>query len=213
MVVHRGLLIVAAAALVACSGGGSGGAKVSDTGTSSSGSGGTGGGGIGGGGGSGGTVPSGIDCDTPIATPDPGGVGEGECVTDVLTCGDVIEASNFGGSTLYGTSFGEQFEQCSGSAYDDDFDGPERVYKVVIPDGYTAMRPRLESCSASWLMYFRDGAGCRDELIFACGYAEKGTFYDQTTDILLGNARTVWLVVEGDDNDGGNFRLSIECLD
>ncbi|MFT4621564.1 MAG: hypothetical protein ACI8PZ_000216 [Myxococcota bacterium] len=215
--VVRGLVLLSAVALVGCGGSGKGGGG--DTSGTTAGSGGGGGGGASGGsGGSGGGTtgegrPTGLQCDDPFPTPDPGGVGEGACVTEVLTCGDVVEATNTGGSTHYGTSFGEQFEQCSGSAFGDDFDGPERVFKVEVPAGIIAIRPRLESCERSWLMYFRDGAGCRNDLIDACGYAVDGTFFNQYGDILLGNARTVWLVVEGDNNDGGNFRLSIECLD
>ncbi len=178
-------------------------------GTGSGGGTGNGGGGVTGGGTG---APEGLECDDSFATPAPGEAGAGSCATGVLSCGDVIEATNVGGSTFFGTDVGEQFWQCSGSASGDDFDGPERVYELTGLSSMRSVTAQLESCEQSWLMWFRTGPRCSEDELFACSPA-LGTFHDQTAEILLGGAETVWFVVEGNDNDGGNFRLTINCFE
>jgi len=185
--------------------------------TSSTGNGGGGGGNGGIGGGTGNTAtPSGLDCDATYTTPDPGGVSAGSCLTQTLTCGDVVEHTNRGGSTHFGTAEGEQFWTCSGTASGDDFDGPERAYRVEVDASTKAIRAHLESCESSWMMYYRGGPACPVAALDSCGYGlnadDPTNGKDQTAEILLGENRVVFLVIEGNDNDGGNFRLTIECL-
>jgi hypothetical protein len=187
----------------------------SSTGTGTGGGGGGGNGGIGGGTGNTAT-PSGLDCDATYTTPDPGGVSAGSCLTQTLTCGDVVEHTNTGGSTHFGTAEGEQFWTCSGTASGDDFDGPERAYRVEVDASTKAIRAHLESCESSWMMYYRGGPSCPVAALDSCGYGlnadDPTNGKDQTAEILLGENRVVFLVIEGNDNDGGNFRLTIECL-
>jgi len=150
----------------------------------------------------------GDDCDTPFAT-DP---LMGECVTNTISCGETVFGTNEGGSTLF--SADGQFEQCSGSARDPDLDGPERVYKLNVPSGINSISVRLESCEDSWLFWYRETSECPSENeLVTCGYPVRGDFRVQYDGLLAGPSGVVWFVVEGYQNDGGNFAMHIECFE
>src|SRR5690606_21351543 len=93
-------------------------------------------------------------------------------------------------------------------------DGPERVYRLDIPAGVEGLSVKLESCTRSMLFWYQ-GQECATSSQ-TCSYAPYGTFYDQHGDIYLSDtgiseARVMYFVVEGYDQDGGNFTLSVEC--
>jgi hypothetical protein len=141
----------------------------------------------------------GDDCDVPFAI-DP---LQGECVTNSISCGETVYGTNTGGSTLF-TADG-QFEQCSGSASGSDLD---------VPNGINSISARLESCEDSWLFWFRESTECPSENeLVTCGYPVRGDFRVQYDGLLAGPSGIVWFVVEGFQNDGGNFALHIECFE
>jgi len=151
--------------------------------------------------------PDTIECDPPYDTP-----STGNCVTEEIFCGDRLLGNNIGGSELFEAD--GQFEQCSGSASGADFAGPERVYKFVAPPGIGSLSVLLESCEASWLLWYQDTNECPGTSTkLSCDYppAFDSTFYVQGEEIVLGPSGTVYFVVEGFQNDGGNFAISLEC--
>ena len=116
-----------------------------------------------------------------------------------------------GGSRLFEADL--QFLTCSGSASGDDFGGPERVYEITVPEEYSYLDIRLESCEQSWGLWYQGYESCPDYQLKTnpCGYLLDGTFYNQYDTLLVGGSRTVFVIVEGHQNDGGNFRLSLDC--
>lgn len=157
------------------------------------------------------TDPAGLDC-APGAYPTPApGIGEDACLTEEISCGDTVHGTNVGGSTHYGTNSGEQFEQCSGANFGDDFDGPERVYRLVPPPNINSVSITFDSCELSEMMYHRSSDSCITGLASQCGYLTEGTELSQEDTILLGASGVMNFVIEGRDNDGGNFRFTVEC--
>jgi hypothetical protein len=133
-------------------------------------------------------------------------------VTANLSCpSSVVEHTNAGGSDLFEADL--QFLTCSGSASGDDFAGPERVYRLEVPEEYASVSVQLESCEASWGLWYQGPDECPDYQLktYPCGMLLNGSSFDQYDTLLVGGTRIVWLVVEGYENDGGNFRLSVEC--
>lgn len=159
--------------------------------------------------------PAGLECEEPFDTPAPGELGGGACVTDVISCGDTVQGTNLGGSTHFGSAPGEQFGMCAGSASQTNkLDGPERVYRMDIPAGTSGLSVRLKSCTRSMLFWYQ-GSACSTSSE-TCSYAPYGSFYDQHGDIFLSDTgihedRVMWFVVEGYEQDGGNFTLSVDC--
>jgi hypothetical protein len=148
------------------------------------------------------------DCDTPFAQ-DP---LQGECLTDTISCGETVFGTNLGGSTVF--SADGQFEQCSGSASGSDLDGPERVYRLNVPNNINSVSVRLESCEDSWLFWYRESVECPSENeLVTCGYPIHGNFNVQYDGLIAGTSGIVWFVVEGFQNNGGNFALHIECFE
>lgn len=200
------------------------GTQGSSSSTTSGTNGGGGNGGGNGGGGNGGTTTSGgnggvdtgasgtfipdtVDCDEVYDTPAPSG-----CVTDTIACGETIYANNLGGSTQFEAD--GQFEQCSGTASGDDFAGPERVYRFDAPAGTNSVHVQVDSCRRTWLLWYQGSQQCpsTDELV-TCSYPPGygNSFNSQGEDIIVGPGGTIWFVVEGYQNDGGNFAITVDC--
>ena len=121
--------------------------------------------------------------------------------------------TNEGGSTFYGTASGEQFEQCSGANFGQDFAGPERVYRLAPPPNTNSVFVTFDSCVESELMWHRSSTTCPTGLIDGCGYLTEGTALSQSDAILVGPSGVLHFVVEGKANDGGNFRFTVECYE
>lgn len=155
----------------------------------------------------------GLDC-TPGAypTPSPGSAGP-TCLTEVIACGDTVYGTNEGGSLHYGTGPGEQFEQCSGSNWGTDFDGPERVYQLPVPPEVNSVYVTFDSCTDSEMMFQRTSSACPTGLLSQCGYLTEGTDRSQQDAILVGSSGYLHFVIEGMANDGGNYRFTVECYE
>ncbi|MCB9673625.1 MAG: hypothetical protein H6737_00830 [Alphaproteobacteria bacterium] len=156
-----------------------------------------------------------LDC-TPGAYPTPAPPGDTcieDCVTDLIQCGQTIYGTNVGGSTCFGTNPGEAFFMCSGTSQGDDLSGPERVYKIIPGATINALEVRLQSCEPSKLLWHRSSQSCHSEPLSACDFAREGTPTDQNDALLVGSLGEVHFIVEGDQNDGGNFILHVECFE
>ena len=186
-------------------GGGTGGGGTGGGGTGGGGTGGTGGSGTGTGGGTG-LDP--LDCSADYAVDTPNPV---DCLTDEIFCGDVIYHSNTGGSDVFEADL--QFEFCSGSANGADFAGPERVYRFNAPPDVRSVAVTVDSCEDTWALWYQDYDGCQEERLVSCSSFPYGDFRHQWANVLIGGTRTLWLVVEGYQNSGGNFRMQIECFE
>ena len=94
------------------------------------------------------------------------------------------------------------------------FDGPERVYRLDLPSSVESLTVKLESCEDSWLLWYRESNECPSEdTLVTCSYATRGSFNVQYEYTLAGETGVVWFVVEGFQNDGGNFALHVDCFD
>jgi len=155
-----------------------------------------------------------LDCNPGAYTsPDPGQNGLAECVTELIECGQTIRGTNVGGSTSFGTNPGEAFFMCSGTSSGDDLSGPERVYKIVVGPNINALEVSLESCAPSKLLWHRSAQSCWDTPLNACDFAREGTPTSQYDALLVGSLGEVHFIVEGDQNDGGNFALTVDCFE
>lgn len=157
-------------------------------------------------------VPDDVECGEPYETPEPGAAGEGECVTGVLTCGETVQGTNAGGSLVFSNEYEQAFEWCSGLGEGNDLSGPERVYLLEVPEGVEVVSARLSSCQDSELLWYQTSQVCPEERL-NCQYATVGSTRSQSEDILLGSSGVIWFVVEGLGNDGGNFALTVDCLE
>jgi hypothetical protein len=160
-----------------------------------------------------GGVPEDVECRPLTETPAPGAAGLGDCVTGTIACGETVEGTIEGGSTVFSNQHYAAFEQCSGHSTGDDLDGPERVYRMEVPDEYTYVSVRMASCETTQLLWYQTTQVCPTEHV-NCGYpSNPGVHggYEQSEDILLGEAHVVWFVVEGLEGSLGNYTLSVEC--
>jgi len=152
-------------------------------------------------------IPDTVECDEAYNTPAPA-----DCLTGTIACGETVYANNAGGSTLFEAD--GQFEQCSGTATGDDFGGPERVYKFVAPAGVTSVQIQLDSCRRSWLLWYQGGPECPAEnQLQSCSYPPDygNTFNSQGESVIVGPSGEIIFVVEGFQNSGGNFALTLDC--
>ncbi|MEZ4323362.1 MAG: hypothetical protein R3F61_38210 [Myxococcota bacterium] len=158
--------------------------------------------------------PPGLSCapDT-YPTPDPGQNGLPACVTDTIECGQTVYGTNVGGSDTFGTNPGEAFFMCSGTSQGDDLSGPERVYRISPPANINALEVHLVSCQPSKVLWHRSSQSCHDTPLSACDFAREGTPTDQYDALLVGTSGSVHFIVEGDQNDGGNFALTVDCFE
>jgi hypothetical protein len=148
-----------------------------------------------------------VECDDAYPTPAPQG-----CVTEVISCGDTIYGNNAGGSTLFEAD--GQFEQCSGSANGDDTSGPERVYELRPGGSVRSVYVALRSCEPSWLFWYQGGPSCPStDTIVNCSYPDDPSLVAQDEYVLLGDSGVITFVVEGFQNDGGNYTLQVNCFE
>jgi hypothetical protein len=122
----------------------------------------------------------------------------------------VLYHTNEGGSEVF--SADNQFEWCSGSASGSDFDGPERVYEFNAPKDITSMSVTVDSCEDTWALWYQAYDGCQDERLTSCSTFAYGDLRNQSANILIGGTGKVWMVIEGFQNVGGNFRMQVECF-
>lgn len=155
-------------------------------------------------------VPDDIVCQPAYETPAPGAAGLGECVTAALTCGETVQGTLAGGSTAFDNQYEHPFEWCSGHSTGDDLDGPERVYRLDVPEGIRTVTPRLASCETAQLLWYQTSEVCPSTRV-NCSYVGASGATDQTTDILLGDSGVIWFVVEQLQGDPGNFALTVDC--
>ena len=156
------------------------------------------------------SVPAGLECHPDYDTPEPGNNGLPECVTQEISCGDVIKGTIEGGSTVFSNESGMAWEWCSGHSTGSQLAGPERVYRLNVDAGSTYVTPRLKSCEPLQLLWYQTNQACPTERVL-CSYITVDGSRDQTDDILLAGNGTIWFVVEGIDGTSGNFELTVEC--
>ena len=164
--------------------------------------------------------PDDLHCnaDYTSRTPDPGLNGLDACVTEELSCGDVILATTTGGSTHYGYQF---YEDSMARSWldDDDLSGPERVYTFVqYPDEHAEII--VETCEYVWLSslnHFNSADSCIDGDPNLSIYHGTGSGWKPTAKISnITNATTTGtyhydIVVDTYLGKETNFKLSINC--
>lgn len=156
------------------------------------------------------SVPEGIECRPLYETPAPGSDGQAACVTQTLACGQTVQGTIEGGSTVFSNESGMAWEWCSGHSTGSQLAGPERVYKVVVDGGQTFASVRLKSCEPLQLLWYQTSNACPTERVL-CSYITVDGATDQVEDILLAGNGVIWFVVEGIEGTSGNFELTVDC--
>lgn len=166
--------------------------------------------------------PDALQCDTPYPPPEPV-TGDGECVTQYVSCGESVWHNIEGGTNLYDFEYWSMLSEVGALTNDNDaVNGTERVYVVenVFPGTYvTAV---LESCDNMWGSYLVTG-----DLTDVCstgptnaprGHFTPVTFGRLLQDKQLENAASgVWevqFIVDshpGLTGADGNFKITFEC--
>jgi len=135
-----------------------------------------------------------------------------DCLTGVVSCGDVVEGHTRGGSTILDRTFYE-------SAYCfvpfTSYDGPERVYELAL-DADTNATVTLEApcgdlglAAARWTPEDECPSG-EDHAILDCNGAAADSVSDTKTATFWAENATRF-VVAVDGAEPAPFRLTIEC--
>ncbi len=156
------------------------------------------------------SAPDDVECPEPYPTPAPGGDGLDACVTATVACGETIQGTIEGGSTVFSNESGKAFEWCSGHSTGSQLAGPERVYRVEPAATDTYVSVRLASCEPLQLLWYQTANACSEERV-NCSYVTVDGSVDQREDILLSGSGVVWFVVEGIEGTSGNFELTVDC--
>lgn len=158
-----------------------------------------------------------FDCEEDYATPEPGGLGLPECVTEELLCGDVIYGTNEGGSTFYDKDFYMDY-QCISWAFSepsDVFDGPERVYTLTVPPNkYVELT--VNSCEDVDLHVIRHATTCSTVTDGSpCTNSEGGFTEQYIKQYLLGEdeGRNYEIIIDSIDGSISNYWFEIVCQD
>jgi hypothetical protein len=168
-------------------------------------------------------TPSDLDCyaDYLAGTPAPGSSGLGSCVTQEIGCGDVIYATNTGGSTIYDYAYWE--DQGSLGPYLGDttaFDGPERVYVFRGLQEGQGVTFRVESCMDVWATWIRygdvGGDFCSLDTFNQAGIWESSNGpRERWTDRINTYSPSGYdfeLQIEGLFGAEGNYKITAECF-
>lgn len=136
-----------------------------------------------------------------------------ECLSEVLGCGDVIEATNDGGFNDYeGDDYTHNF--CFPNLSNHDYDAPERVYALYVEAGVQASITLSTPCGDLDLAVARwwDAESCptADDSYSVCEGDDDDGGASTSVDW---DVETWWLLmVDGKyDSDVYNFRLSVQC--
>jgi hypothetical protein len=155
-----------------------------------------------------------VDCRADYATPDPGDAGgsnSGECTTDQVYCGDLIQATTVGGSTHYDEEHYEAFP--CGANPGDDWGMPERVYAFRLPEG-EAVRFTFYGPCDDMLMRIVQNSVCGEPRSANCLVPSvRGTDGGYYYDIPSGAMRDWEIIIDGRDGAEGNFAFRVECFD
>lgn len=158
-----------------------------------------------------------LDCEEEYVTPAPGAVDS--CITEEVSCGDVIYGTLEGGSTLYDYEFWES-NFALGSMFGEyaAFDGPERVYLFRGLDGDETVRITFTTCFDSWAEWILHGDitadYCETEGFNTVGIFEGGSGNTWITDRFNATAGVYdfEFVLEGLFGVTGNYELKVECF-
>lgn len=152
-----------------------------------------------------------LDCDATYDTTAPAGP---DCLTSVISCGDVVEGTTLGGSSIMDA---ELYESAFCFVPFSDYDGPERVYELSLPADTTAYVTLEAPCKdlgfALMRWSYEDECPTGDEHgILDCNGQPSGT---------TGNTKEaqVWaekdtrfvLSVDGAAGAAAPYRLSVVC--
>jgi hypothetical protein len=158
------------------------------------------------------------NADYTSRTPDPGLNGLDACVTEEVSCGDVILATTTGGSTHYGYQIYEDSMAISW-LNDGDLSGPERVYTFIqYPDEHAEII--VETCEYVWLTsvnHYNSADSCIDgDPNLAIWHGTGSGWQPEAKISNITNATTMGtyhydIVVDTYLGKETNYKLSINC--
>lgn len=141
-----------------------------------------------------------------------GPIGSDGCLTSVLRCGDVAFGNTRGGVRRYDSRFYER-SFCTPRTTDHD-GGDERVYRLDVPRG-TRARVWLDTpCADLDLAAIRHlGEECPSpvEDVAQCEENIRSGNDRERVDLWNDEPTTWWIVVEGKDEQEGDFSLTVQC--
>lgn len=149
-------------------------------------------------------------CDETFPTDAPPGP---DCLTSTLACGDEVEGTTEGGSNVMTFDNWEGWF-CTPNLDRHDYDGPERVFRIFVPEATTATFSLETPCDDLdlFVFYWQDDDSCptAGNGILEC---EAGDSTSDREDASVWSDVGAWYLVAVDAKDGGtaNFRLSVAC--
>ncbi len=162
----------------------------------------------------------GLDCSADYLSGMPTGSPLGECVTEEVTCGDVLFGTNTGGTTIYDYAFSESLGALGSLLGNGDaLDGPERVYVFRGLAVDEQVEFRVDACFDVWGTWVRHG-DVGDDFCSAGGFNVGGLFEERdgnqsrwTVQYNLASQSTYdfEFIVEGLDGAEGNYMISVAC--
>lgn len=162
--------------------------------------------------------PDELDCDEePYPTPAPG--QPASCVTQEVSCGDVIYGTLEGGSTLYDYDFWlyqQELDSLMGEY--GALDGPERVYLFRDLQPNEVVRVTFTTCFdlwANWILFGDTGDNfCSTDGLQTSGVFEGGTGRSWYTERINQSASgyDFEFIVEGLYGAVGNYKMTVECF-
>lgn len=149
-----------------------------------------------------------LDCEANFSTGAPNGP---DCVTDTVSCGDTVRGTTEGGS-----------EQMDASLYQDafcfiasnDFEGPERVYALDVPDSTEVVLTVTTPCEnlSYAMMRWEETDRCPYGSQFSiqeCEGRDQGRGGSSRMDVF--NASRFLISIDGPAGTSAPFAFSVEC--
>lgn len=155
-----------------------------------------------------------LDCEADYATPSPGGE-LGACLTQEISCGEVIYGTLDGGSSTYDYDYWLMVGELDALLGEyDALDGPERVYAFRDRSVEQSVRVTVHSCFDHWATWILRGDYCDTVNYETAGVFEGGTgqrlWYTERLD--PDGQYDYEFVIEGLYGAVGNYVITVECF-
>ncbi|MCP4810596.1 MAG: hypothetical protein GY913_33065 [Proteobacteria bacterium] len=157
------------------------------------------------------SVSSDLDCDAAYDTTAPSGP---DCLTGTITCGQTIEGTTLGGSTVMDSDLYE-------SAYCfvpfTDYDGPERAYELQLEADTTAYVTLEAPCGdlgfglMRWSYEDTCPTGEEHGILDCNGQPSDSTSNTKEAQVWAEKDTRFVLAVDGSAGGGAPFRITVEC--
>jgi hypothetical protein len=140
-------------------------------------------------------------------------MGDSECLSGTITCGDVIIGNTRGGVKRYDTKFYEHSFCTPGTTQHDG--GDERVYLLELTEPQVRAIVYLDTPCANLdlaaVKYNSDYCPSDSSNIPQCEMYPKSGTTREKVDLYNNNPTKWYIIVEGQGNEEGSFALTVQC--